>query len=38
MDYVLTVALMVADNKHNTPAGWEAIYDMRKAMAALRDL
>ena len=38
MDYILTVALMVADNKHNTPAGWDAIYDMRKAMAALRDM
>ncbi len=38
MDYLLTVALMVADNKHNTPAGWDAVYDMRRAMAALRDL
>ena len=36
MEYVMNVLLMVADNKHNT--GWETIYDMRRAVLALKRL
>ena len=38
MDYVLQVALMLADGKHNTPAGWDSIRQMRQALAALKDM
>ena len=38
MEYVLEVALMMADQKHNSPVGWNAIQNMRKAMAALKDM
>ena len=38
MEYVMNVLLMVADNKHNTSKGWETIYDMHRAVLALKRL
>ena len=38
MEYVMNVLLIVADNKHNTSKGWETIYDMRRAVLALKRL
>ena len=38
MEYAMNVLLMVADNKHNTSEKWETIYDMRRAVLALKRL
>ena len=38
MGFVADAALKVADGKHNTPGGLKAMWNMRLAMAALRDM
>ena len=38
MGYVTEMLLIVADNKHTTHRGLEALYKMRLALAALKDM
>ena len=38
MDTVAAVALLVAEDKLNTPAGWDAVYEMRARIANLNNM